>query len=350
MRASEFFEDISRRGVLRGIGAAALAGAAGSAVAGQFTSSDDLNKDSGSVEKVWKPRMAELKARCDNILKSFKSIAASVNPAWVPIIDQIKLEVTLGDTTLKSAMVLSHKQTTPTVTWQDIKNQNPTVYTVDVWSKVYPNISYRGSSATDLTTTVDFQIRPDGTIVNTALRVPSKDPAWDKAVLGGISTIKSIPPKPGDNNPGNQVIRLSFPIKYWTMTNGSTNQSTYKIFVETTVFWDSPDSTLAWVLGHEIGHLVNNHSNDASPAQRRAYELEADEVGAVLAQKIGYDRANFFQWLYNQKAEHMKNADADQSHPDPNTRVNNLKQKTGFDLAAVKYIDSMANQFKNGLA
>jgi hypothetical protein len=157
---------------------------------------------------------------------------------------------------------------------------------------------------------------------------------------------------PADKKLSNQIIRINFPIRFWSDTNKQpsvTSKSTYRIFVETTVFWDAPDSTLAWVLGHEVGHLVNNHQEGASMAQRRQNELEADEVGAVLAQKIGYDRANFFQWLYNAKAENLKNS-TDSTHPDPIDRVNNLKQKTGFELAAVKYIDSMVQQFQNGLA
>ena len=351
-------EDISRRGFLKGMGAAAVAGAADKAGAGQFTSSDDLNKDPESIEKVWKPRVAELQARCTGILNSFKSVASSVKPEWVPILDQIKLEITLGDTSLKRspARANTHTRTTTQMppTWAEIKKQNPNEYSVDVWSKVYPNISYRGSATPESNPIIDVQIRPNGAIVSTTLRTPSKDPTWDQAVLGGISKTKIIPTRtvPADKKLSNQIIRINFPIRFWSDTNKQpsvTSKSTYRIFVETTVFWDAPDSTLAWVLGHEVGHLVNNHQEGASMAQRRQNELEADEVGAVLAQKIGYDRANFFQWLYNAKAENLKNS-TDSTHPDPIDRVNNLKQKTGFELAAVKYIDSMVQQFQNGLA
>jgi hypothetical protein len=207
--------------------------------------------------------------------------------------------------------------------------------------------------------TIAIQIRPDGAVVDGKLLSPSAEKEWDQAVLDGIRKTKIIPlPKiPAGKKLSNpHTMKVNFPLGWFSFTNKATGpavttkKSTYKIFVETTVFWDAPDSTLAWVMGHEIGHLVNDHPGNVPNAQRRKYELEADEVGAVLAQKIGYDRANFFQWLHNAKAENIKNSDSDPSHPEPIDRVNNLKRKTGFELAAVKYIDSMVQQFQNGLA
>lgn len=361
---NELDEDISRRGFLKGMGAAAAAVAGGKAGAGQFTSADDLNKDTESVEKVWKPRMKELEARCNGILNSFKSVASSVNPEWVSIINQVKIEVTLGDTTLRFAKARAQTQTqtqtrtTSTLSWGELLRNNPNEYAIKVWSKIYPNISYRGSADPGLNPIIDIQTRPDGTILTSKLVTPSKDSTWDQAVLGAISKAKIIPPRPvpADKKSSNQITRINFPIRFLSANNpvspsiSTTTKSTYKIFIETTLFWDAPDSTLAWVLGHEIGHLVNGHPSNAPTEQSRNNELEADEVGAILAQKIGYNRANFFQWLHNTRAENIKNSDPNPTHPEPIDRVNNLKQKTGFELATVKYIDSMIQQFQNGLA
>jgi hypothetical protein len=122
-----------------------------------------------------------------------------------------------------------------------------------------------------------------------------------------------------------------------------------EIFLEATVFWDAPDSTLAFVLGHECGHIIMQHF--ANPASKRGKdaETEADLIGAFLAKKIGYSKANVFQFLFGVKADMLKNRPGD-DHPEASDRVKFLKQKAGFELSAVKYIDSMVQQFQNGLA
>jgi hypothetical protein len=89
----------------------------------------------------------------------------------------------------------------------------------------------------------------------------------------------------------------------------------------------------------------------ANPASKRGKdaETEADLIGAFLAKKIGYSKANVFQFLFGVKADMLKNRPGD-DHPEASDRVKFLKQKAGFELSAVKYIDSMVQQFQNGLA
>ena len=90
-----------------------------------------------------------------------------------------------------------------------------------------------------------------------------------------------------------------------------------------------------------------------SPASKaKDNEMEADLIGANLAKKIGYDRASFFQFLHNAKAEQIRNGSPNDPHPEPIDRVRMLKQKADFELSknSVEYIDSLAQQLKQGLA
>jgi hypothetical protein len=84
----------------------------------------------------------------------------------------------------------------------------------------------------------------------------------------------------------------------------------------------------------------------------RNNEKEADMIGAFLAQKIGYNRANFFDFLFNAKAEQLRNGSPKDPHPEPADRVKYLRQKADFELSknSIEYIDSLTQQLKQGLA
>jgi len=250
--------DMNRRGFLKGMGAAAVAGAAGGAKAGDFKSINDLNKDPESVEKVWKPRMAQLQARCSNILKSFVSVAPQGYDA-AEIIQNAKLKITLGEEQFKT-----------------------------------------GYSQT----------------------------SWRKDAKGNLVGAPSG-----------------------------------EIFLDTTVFWDAPDEVLAFILGHELGHVILRHGIqtgdipvDPSPQRGQRNELEADNMGAYLARQLGYNKAGYFKFLFGKRAEYMTDMNANSSHPSPAIRAKSMSQGLGkkidFELShnAVKYIDSMVQQFQSGLA
>jgi len=245
MRATEFIvEDISRRGFLKGVGAAALAGGAN---AGQYQSSSEISPE--QIQQIWKPRKVELKNRCYAILKLFADSSVKTHPDWTKVIQQIKVEVTLGDS--------SFRQGNPARTNVSVSTRN-----------------------------------------------------------GKIIGINS-----------NQII------------------------LEATVFWDAPNDTLAFILGHECGHLVMKHAI-SPPDKGKDNEMEADLIGANLAKKIGYDRASFFQFLHNAKAEQIRNGSPNDPHPEPIDRVRMLKQKADFELSknSIDYIDSLAQQLKQGVA
>jgi hypothetical protein len=242
-------EDISRRGFLKGAGAAAMAGAAGGAGAGQYKSIDTLNKDPDSIQKIWVPRMSDLESRCYNILKSFIGAVSQSNPEYARVIQLIKVKISLGD-----------------------------------------KIFHQGNAANAQGTA---QISPTG----------------QKSFHSGTITL------------------------------------------EATVFWDAPDDTLAFILGHECGHLVMLHG--FSPASNaRDNEMEADLIGASLAKNIGYNRARFFQFLFNLRADRLRNGSPNDPHLEPVDRVKFLKQRADFELSrnSIQYIDSLAQQLKQGLA
>jgi hypothetical protein len=94
-----------------------------------------------------------------------------------------------------------------------------------------------------------------------------------------------------------------------------------------------------------------NHA--ISPSNKgKDNEMEADLIGATLAKKIGYDRASFFKFLFNAKAEELRNGSPNDPHLEPSDRVNFLKQNADFELShnTIQYIDSLAQQLKQGVA
>ena len=70
-------------------------------------------------------------------------------------------------------------------------------------------------------------------------------------------------------------------------------------------FWDLSDDCIAYVLGHEMGHMVwafgpkknwpKLRGQKVTPAQRRQEEMDADVYGLRLAMQLGYDRRKAFE-------------------------------------------------------
>jgi Zn-dependent protease with chaperone function len=69
-------------------------------------------------------------------------------------------------------------------------------------------------------------------------------------------------------------------------------------------FWDLSDDCIAYVLGHEMGHMVwafgpkkmwpKQRGVKQTPAQRRQDEYDADVYGCRLAMQLGYNRQRAF--------------------------------------------------------
>jgi len=82
--------------------------------------------------------------------------------------------------------------------------------------------------------------------------------------------------------------------------------------VDPGIFAGAPDSVLAVIIGHELGHLAKDHNErfgkprDFRPTQanRAALyqdEYDADDYGVKLATRLGYTGAEVFKWVSQQK-------------------------------------------------
>jgi hypothetical protein len=77
------------------------------------------------------------------------------------------------------------------------------------------------------------------------------------------------------------------------------------IYLSYPVFWDAPDSVLAFVIAHEVGHLIQHRrgminrvpQSSVSANPKYAQEYDADERAANMALKLGYSKAEAWKWL-----------------------------------------------------
>ena len=96
-------------------------------------------------------------------------------------------------------------------------------------------------------------------------------------------------------------------VKVWVPFTGDMSRAAAKfddreITIDVGCFWDLSDDCLAYVIAHEIGHMVwafgpqknwlnpKIRNQKPSAAQSRIEESDADVYGALLAYKLGYDR------------------------------------------------------------
>jgi hypothetical protein len=81
------------------------------------------------------------------------------------------------------------------------------------------------------------------------------------------------------------------------------------IYLSYPVFWDAPDSVLAFVIAHEVGHLIQHRrgminrvpQSSVSANPKYAQEYDADERAANMALKLGYDKADAWKWIQSKK-------------------------------------------------
>ena len=109
------------------------------------------------------------------------------------------------------------------------------------------------------------------------------------------------------------------------------------ISVDLTVFWDAPDDTLAFAIGHELGHIALKHIDDApSPEQSRKDEMDADDFAVRLCKALGYNKANMFKFIHAKKGEYeffnQLASQPNSTHPNYNQRMDKAKQQ-GFQLS-----------------
>lgn len=105
------------------------------------------------------------------------------------------------------------------------------------------------------------------------------------------------------------------------------------ISIDITAFWDAPDDALAFAIGHEMGHIVGNHHHSRSSSANRQQELDADRYGISLAQKLGYNKAVVFKFVYSKQDYKRANTPNPQAnHPTIDQRSKEAK-KLGFQLS-----------------
>ena len=109
------------------------------------------------------------------------------------------------------------------------------------------------------------------------------------------------------------------------------------------IYYDLSDDTLAYVLGHEMGHIALNHKGYKGIPTKvtRQNELDADVYGGKLAFKAGYSPKRAFDDM-SQAAKEAK-VKAKDTHPDYKTRVKNLNQQLGVtDVATIQGLEHNA--------
>lgn len=74
------------------------------------------------------------------------------------------------------------------------------------------------------------------------------------------------------------------------------------------------DDELAFILGHELAHGKLWHTKSSHKA-----EFAADKLGAILANRAGYNSCRGTKWLL------LLNDENSPSHPAPSVRYNRLK-------------------------
>jgi len=114
------------------------------------------------------------------------------------------------------------------------------------------------------------------------------------------------------------------------------NADNRTVSLDLTVFWDAPDSTLAFAIAHELGHIALAHGDQPDPGKARREELDADDFAIRLCRALGYNKVEMFKFL------HQKQSDYDfynsitklpnSSHPSYDQRINRAGQK-GFELS-----------------
>jgi hypothetical protein len=104
-----------------------------------------------------------------------------------------------------------------------------------------------------------------------------------------------------------QVVSVNSGIGNVGSSRAAFGTSPNNIYLSYPVFWDAPDSVLAFVLAHEVGHLIQRRRGALHPVKsistnrNWAKEYDADERAANMALKLGYDKAEAWKWIQSKK-------------------------------------------------
>jgi hypothetical protein len=124
-----------------------------------------------------------------------------------------------------------------------------------------------------------------------------------------------------------QGVRISVPVDRAVYANAVANLARKTLELDLGTFWDLSDNTLAYTIGHEIGHFVvgdnlrqygkfSDMTNDQYRqvlAKMRQGEIDADAYGARIAYRAGFDPRDAFK-QFTQEARQEKESEND-THP-----------------------------------
>lgn len=106
-----------------------------------------------------------------------------------------------------------------------------------------------------------------------------------------------------------------------------------QIVLDLSIYWDLSDDTIAYSIGHELGHAYFEHggySNNATHDNHKQ-ELLADAFGAKLAFKAGYDPRKCFSDF----SDIVKQQKGTETHPGYRDRVQHIKKETGITVSHI---------------
>ena len=130
-----------------------------------------------------------------------------------------------------------------------------------------------------------------------------------------------------------QVIKIELGFRSSARLQPAFGTSPNRIWLNPWVFDTAPDSVLAFVIAHEVGHLIQqsqgmiNPVNSVSTNPHYAKEYDADERAANMALKLGYDKAEAWKWIQDNQQYSQVTA------PDnPEKPVGEISSKTGKEV------------------
>ena len=134
------------------------------------------------------------------------------------------------------------------------------------------------------------------------------------------------------------------------------------------LFQDAPDEVIIWMIGHELTHILRQHTNVGDdnkikpPAQIRQQELDADDLANTIMKRLNINKAAVWTWTERERGgiERRLRWDAtpagqewnqNSTHPSINDRIRNAQQH-GVELSQAEMQDKLAqlDQLKQTLA
>ena len=124
-------------------------------------------------------------------------------------------------------------------------------------------------------------------------------------------------------------VRLKIPLDRAVYAQATANYDTKTLELDLGTFWDLSDSTLAYTIGHEIGHFVVGDTvkqygrfSDMTADQSRQVlgmmrqgEIDADAYGARIAFRAGYDPRQAFREFTDEARKEKKKESEYDTHP-----------------------------------